>query len=170
MVVPWLVLAGLALVAFAGPLLTGARALGSFGMTVAHQCVPGQGPLAWLGMHLALVRDSYDCPAQTLALGGSPDDVGLVIVTIALPVLVVHALGVALGVRGFSVLARGFARCGQLLRGPFAALGSALRMRGAGLIVQDVRTVIAPLVGLRPRLRALVMAPALRGPPLGVLA
>ena len=158
----------MAVVLMAGPVVLGARALSALGVAFAHQCVPGQGPFAWLGMRMALVRSSYDCPEQMVALGGAPEDVGLVIATIALPILLLHGAGFVVGVGLVSASLRWFGRCAQLAGGRLGSLVRALIGHPSDARVQvpaDISALTTGWARPAPRLRALVMAPALRGPP-----
>ena len=163
----------MAVVLMVGPVILGSRALSAMGVALAHQCVPGQGPFAWLGMRMALVRASYDCPEQMVALGGAPEDVGLVIATIALPILLLHGVGFVVGVGLASASSRWFGRCAQLAVGRLSSLVRALIGNPSDVCVRAPADISALTTGRArpaPRLRALVMAPALRGPPWNVAA
>ncbi len=71
-----------------------------------HACLPGEGPIGWLGLRLALLRGSVDCPEGTLALGGSASRSALVVVSVALPTLLVHLLAAVCGASLSALLAR----------------------------------------------------------------
>jgi hypothetical protein len=60
------------------------------GFSIVHQCVPTPGGWGALGVHLALLRESPDCPVGTAALGGDPTRVVTVVGVLALPVLLAH--------------------------------------------------------------------------------
>lgn len=161
-VLPVIASAVIALVLFArvfGALVT---ALEQRGFALLHQCVP-DGAVSGLGLHLAVVRTSADCPAGTLALGGKPDDVAAVVAAITLPVLLLHIGG---GFAGFSVLAhlqRSMVRCARLAR---VLRFSALTAVGLP-VVPDLRQPAIPdrdAAVMPPRI-ALVLAPVRRGPP-----
>jgi len=94
--VPWSPLAALALLgALVGP-----------AQLVLHHCVAGAGPVGWLGLRLALLRGSADCPDGALAVGGTGAHSALVVVSVALPTLVAHVLAVAGGVSLSALLSR----------------------------------------------------------------
>lgn len=90
--------------------LLGAVALGVAlvgpAQVVLHGCVPGEGRLGWLGLRMALLRTSVDCPEGALAWGGSSADSAIVVISVAVPTLAVHALAVASGVSVSALLAR----------------------------------------------------------------
>lgn len=133
------------------------------GFALAHQCLPDGGSFAWLGMHLAVVRTSPDCPAGTVALGGRPDDVAAVIAAIALPVLVSHLLGGFAGVGLAAYLSRAFERCVGLMRALWSLVrGTADRPI---LLIGERRSVIIRRGQPMPRRLALALAPVRRGPP-----
>lgn len=75
------------------------------GVLRVEPCLPIGGVGAQVGLHLALVRPAAECESTGLALGGSRDDVLAVIVTLALPALLLNlaaalaALGVLAAVR-----------------------------------------------------------------------
>jgi len=62
-----------------------------------HACLPGDGPVGWLGLRLALLRSSVDCPDGALALGGSTSRSALVVVSVAVPVLLAHVVAAVCG-------------------------------------------------------------------------
>ncbi|WP_029290734.1 hypothetical protein [Cellulomonas sp. HZM] len=90
--------------------LTGALALGSAALTLAagrlalHGCFDA-GPGAGAALRLALLRRSADCPDGSFAAGGTV----FVLLSVALPVLVAHAL-LALGGAGLASFAARAAR------------------------------------------------------------
>lgn len=98
--IPWPPLAAVALtIAVAG-------ALAGPGRLVLHACVPGAGAPGWLGLRLALLRASVDCPDGFLAVGGTGASGALVVVSVAVPALLVHLLAVACGLSLSALLAR----------------------------------------------------------------
>jgi len=103
--IPWPPLVAAALVAaLAGP-----------AQIVVHTCVPGASSLGWLGLRLALLRSSAECPDGSLALGGSGAQSALVLISIAIPTLLVHLFALAGGVSLSAVLARAAAAARTLL-------------------------------------------------------
>lgn len=94
---------------------------------VLHSCVPGEGRLGWLGLRMALLRTSVDCPDGTLAWGGSGADSAIVVISVAVPTLAVHALAVASGVSVSALLARAAAGIRVVLGAVLRALPAAPR-------------------------------------------
>lgn len=78
-----------------------ARALG-WGQVVLDSCVPVRGPVGFLGVHLALLRDSAGCPEGTLAV--TPG--GGVVASIALGTLLVDLVLLGGGVTLAGLVAR----------------------------------------------------------------
>jgi len=81
-----------------------------------HACLTGGGLLAWLGLRLALVRTSVDCPEGTLVLAGSTARGALVVASIAAPTLLVHLLAAACGVSLSALLTRAASGIRAVLR------------------------------------------------------
>ncbi len=132
------------------------------GFALLHQCVPDAGAFGWMGVHLAVVRTSNECPAGTLALGGEPDGVAAVLAAVTLPVLLLHLGGGFAGLGLFSALRRVMTRCsqlGRLLR--FATLTTASLPVAPKLQPSQLDSHLAAL----PRRLALILAPVRRGPP-----
>lgn len=140
------------------------------GYVVVHQCVALPGAWRVLGMHLALVRESPDCPLGSAALGGDPTSAAGVLGVLAVPVLVVHVLALLTGWGATTALRRGLARLGGLT-------GARRLRRLAGLPGHRV------VVPAGPRTTPVVDAPlrrlhhvvlghvqTLRGPPAAALA
>lgn len=129
-----------------------------------HACLPGHGPLGWLGLRLALARSSVDCPEGTLALGGTGARSALVVVWIAAPTLLVHLLAAACGVSLSALLARAASGIGVLLGAVLRVLPGAPRapwVRAAGVVGRDL--AVAPT-------RVLAMRHPDRGPPVSSAA
>lgn len=148
--------------------LLGAGAWGGRSIAVLHACVPDGGPLGWMGIHLALVRSSAQCPAQTLALGGEPGQVAVVLATVALPVVVLHVAGLFAAAGALAALGRGISRAGALVRARVRAV-----LTGPVLVAAGGARRAAVLA--QPRVRdgkheALARVPARRGPPALALA
>ena len=57
------------------------------GITLLSRCVTGAGAAGWWATHLAMVRVDATCPEGTLALGGAPGDVAVVLATVTVPAL-----------------------------------------------------------------------------------
>lgn len=162
-VLPLIATAGIGLILFARVLGALVTSLEQRGFALLHQCVPDGGAASWLGVHLAVVRTSPDCPTGSLALGGQPDGVAAVIAAVTLPVLLLHLGG---GFAGFSILAHlqgSMVRCVRLVR----------RLRFSALVAvvlpgfPDVQqpAVLERSDAVMPRRIALVLAPVRRGPP-----
>ena len=130
------------------------------GITVLSRCVTGSGPGAWWATHLAMVRVDAACPEGTLALGGAPDDVAVVLASVTLPVLLVQLLVLAVAGRLLAVV-----------RTTLRAVRAVLRPRPVrAAVTVDVpraRVRLVPrAVVHRPRVRVGGPVPVRRGPPL----
>lgn len=153
----------LAMVLFARVLGVVVTQLEQRGFALLHQCVPDGGALSWLGMHLAVVRTSVECPAGTLALGGQPDGVAAVVAAITLPVLLLHFGGGFAGMGLVAHLRKSLARC--------VHLGRRLRFAVLTVVGLPVAPDVSPAlprteVARMPRRLALALVPVRRGPPL----
>lgn len=141
-------------------LAAGVVALAAHAPVLVHRCLPADGLTGGLGVRLALLRADADCPSGTLALGGEPERVMSLLVVVAVPVVLAHALSLlaaACVVAGARLLVRAVGRVAGVVlpvlpRAP----------RGA---VERPRTVVAVAVGdvVRAVLDAGVPR---RGPPL----
>ena len=136
------------------------------GFSVVHQCLPAPGGWGVAGVHLALLRESADCPAGTAALGGDPAHVVTVVGVLALPVLLAHValLLAGCGLAAFAVQVRDRLtavlsprRAVAILRARLAPVRRSCR--------QIVRTETAVLRHL-----ALAAVRSLRGPPAALAA
>lgn len=78
--------------------------LGVQGRVLLHQCVAADGPLAALGVRLAVLRSAAECPDGALGLGAASTG-AVLLLSLALPVVAVHVLLAACGL-GLGVLAR----------------------------------------------------------------
>lgn len=87
-----------------------------------HSCLPGEGPVGWLGLRLALMRSSPDCPEGTLAVGGSAANSALVVFSVAMPTLLVHLLAAVCGVSLSALLARAASGIRRVLRSAWRVL------------------------------------------------
>ena len=147
--VSWPPLAGLALVgALIGP-----------AQLAVHHCVAGAGPVGWLGLRLALLRTSADCPDGALAVGGSGAHGALVVVSVAVPTLLAHVLAVAGGLGLSALLAQAASGIRLVLRAVLHVLPGAPRVpwvRAALVAAREIAVV---------RTRALPVRHWDRGPP-----
>lgn len=136
------------------------------GFSLVHQCLPAPGGWGVAGVHLALLRETADCPAGTAALGGDPAHVVTVVGVLALPVLLAHLAlllagcglaAVAMRVRDRLAVVLSPRRVVALLRTPLAPVGRSCRQ-----VVRTVTTVLRHL--------ALAAVRSLRGPPAALAA
>lgn len=118
-------------------------ALASRTQLALHACLPGEGPVGWLGLRLALLRASVDCPEGTLALGGSTSRSALVVVSVAVPTLLAHVLAAACGLSLSALLARAASGVRGVLGAAWRVLPAEPRAtwwRAVGLV--PARTVV----------------------------
>ncbi|ADG73590.1 hypothetical protein Cfla_0678 [Cellulomonas flavigena DSM 20109] len=119
--------------------------LAAHGRVLLHQCVVADGPLASVGVRMAVLRSAVECPEGTLGLGAASTG-AVLLLSVALPVVVLHLLLVACGLGLGVVLRRGAAAVASLLVAhllpPVVAVGlpavaerRALAGTGAGLRV-----------------------------------
>ena len=136
------------------------------GFSVVHQCLPAPGAWGVAGVHLALLRESADCPAGTAALGGDPAHVVTVVGVLALPVLLAHVglllagcgvAAVALRVRDRLTVVLSPRRAVGLLRVPLVPVARSCRV-----VVRSATKVLHHL--------ALAAVRSLRGPPSALAA
>ncbi|MBO0921748.1 hypothetical protein J1G42_13035 [Cellulomonas sp. zg-ZUI222] len=78
--------------------------LGAQGRVLLHQCVTADGPLASLGVRLAVLRSAAECPDGTLGLGPASHG-AVLLLSVAAPVVAAHLLLTAAGL-GLGVVAR----------------------------------------------------------------
>jgi len=121
-----------------------------------QQCVPGTG-LARFGVTLALLHPDDACPNGALALGGDQRQVLGVVVMVALPVLLAHVMGAAVGIGAL-------ARLHGLLRAALALLVPALRVPAAVPTWEPLVLAVDVPVD-RPASREVVGVLRRRGPP-----
>lgn len=149
--------------------IPGATLLARQGFAVVHQCLPDPGAWGVIGMHLALVRESPDCPAGTVALGGEPGAAVTVLGVLAFPVLLAH-LGVLLvAALASAVVTRALGRARVVVdaaaRGVRALVGGRIVAVAVPGGRDDDRTEgVDRARGLRPRHLVLAVR-TLRGPP-----
>jgi hypothetical protein len=126
-------------------------------------CVPGDGVTGWLGVHLALVQPTASCPAGELALGGAPDRMLAVMITLAVPVLLAHLAAIGTSAGAIAVI-RAIARTVRHLVG---------RTRVPGAPARVAVRARAPRIGAGAMLspsRGLLRALPRRGPPAVAIA
>ncbi|MDO8106640.1 hypothetical protein Q6348_05445 [Isoptericola sp. b441] len=131
-----------------------------FGAILVHQCVAGDGMAGALGLRLALLRPDAACPSGALAVGGDSRQVMGVLVVVALPLLLVHLLGLTMA-------AGLLARIGLAVRTVVRVLAGLVRRPEPArpALPRCARPVPAGL--LRGAVEgAPVGSPLLRGPPL----
>jgi len=90
--------------ALAGVLAVLSVVLGVQGRVLLHQCVSAEGPLAALGVRMAVLRSASECPDGALGLG-SVSTGAVLLLSVALPVVATHVLLTACGL-GLGVVAR----------------------------------------------------------------
>ncbi|MBD7917299.1 hypothetical protein H9657_03275 [Cellulomonas sp. Sa3CUA2] len=78
--------------------------VGAQGRVLLHQCVVADGPLAALGVRMALLRSASECPDGALGLGSASTG-AVLLLSVALPVVAAHVLLTACGL-GLGVVAR----------------------------------------------------------------
>lgn len=134
--------------------------LGEHGVSLVSRCVTTAGAPAWWATHLAMVRVDAACPEGSLALGGAPGDVAVVLATIALPALLVQAVMLVV-VGGVLAAVRTSWRCARAVVGATILLP----VPTPGVTpVGRVRPVPRPFVR-RVRVRVGGPVPVRRGPP-----
>jgi hypothetical protein len=150
-------LVGLAAAAAATALTVGFAAQGR---VMLHDCVSAGGPLGPLGLRLSVLQDAADCPEGSYALGAVSRG-GVVLLSVALPVLALYVLLTACGVGLSALLVRVVRQARALVSGALPRFRSvaprALVRPGAGLVPSS-RPVL-------PAVRVLVGSIARRGPP-----
>lgn len=133
--------------------------LGVQGRVLLHQCLTAEGPLAALGMRLAVLRSAAECPEGAVGLGSTSQG-AVVLLSVALPALAAHVL-LAAGGLGLGVAVR---RAAAAVRSVLATrLAAPTRLRPA-LVPARVR-VTADVVVRVPAGRVLDPARPHRGPP-----
>ncbi|MGP7960156.1 hypothetical protein ACTVCO_05000 [Sanguibacter sp. A247] len=134
--------------------------LGEHGVSIVSRCVTTAGAPVWWATHLAMVRVDAACPEGSLALGGAPADVAVVLATIALPALLAQAL-VLVAVGGVLAALRASWHCARAVLGAPMALPVATPSAPP---VARVRTIPRPFVR-RVLVRVGGPVPVRRGPP-----
>ncbi|TKR22109.1 hypothetical protein FA014_18220 [Cellulomonas hominis] len=150
------------------PLLTAVASLVALGgagwlgavRTVVHQCVAIDGPLALLGVRLALLEDAADCPTGVaLPVGASHGAV--LALGLVLPLVALHA---ALGALGLGLTAL-LLRAARTVRAVLGAVLRPLPRAARGRLTVTPRPAPAARAGhARPAVLARALHPH-RGPP-----
>ena len=135
--------------------------LASHGRLVLHECLDADGYLAPLGVRLALLGGSADCPDGTVAMTPVARTGVMLVLGLAVPVILGHLLLALGGVGLTAVLARVAATTGLVLR---AVLDRAPRAPHA-VQARPRLVVVGPHLPDLLR-RALASAHLRRGPPL----
>lgn len=134
--------------------------LGEAGVSVVSRCVSGTGTTAWWATHLAMIRADATCPEGTLALGGAPADVAVVVATVALPALLAQAVLLVVA-GGLVTTLRTTLRSVRVLAGRRLVLRATVPT-----IVPRGRVRLAPRPHIRrARVRVGGPVPVRRGPP-----
>ena len=145
--------AAAAVLALVGALVGGlVWALANGAHVVLRACLPGQGSLGGLGLRLALLRTSADCPEGALVLGGTSTRGALVLVSIAVPTLVGHLLAAACGLSASALLARAASGIGGLLGAALRSLPGAPRapwVRAALAVGRDLAVPVTRVLAVR---------------------
>lgn len=90
-------------------------ALSRRGLVLTSGCLSDQLGLGWWGTHLAMVRTSAECPEGTLALGGEPGVAAAVVVSVAIPALLAHALAALASAGALGVVRSALRAVGRIL-------------------------------------------------------
>ncbi|MCG7287187.1 hypothetical protein MHY85_14560 [Cellulomonas sp. ACRRI] len=139
--------------------LGGAAWLGAV-RTVVHQCVTIDGPLALLGVRLALLEDAADCPTG-VALAPGTSHGAVLALGLVLPLVALHAVLGALGLGLAALLVRAAGTARTVLGAVLRPLPRAAHARPAGA----PRPAPAARAGhARPAVLARALHPH-RGPP-----
>lgn len=131
------------------------------GRMLLHACTSADGPLAMLGVRLALLQGSADCPDGSLAMDPASAHRAVLVMTLAFPVVAAHAALGACGIGLTALLVRVVNAAGRLLR--------AVLRRWTGPMAPHVpaRAPLTAAAGPVARLRSVRLAsPLRRGPPL----
>jgi len=141
-------------------------ALSERGLALTSGCLSDRFGVGLWGTHLAMVRTSAECPEGTFALGGEPGAAAAVVVSVALPALVVHALAALV-----SAGALGVARSALRAVGRILSSATARFPRPAALPDVEARpAVVRPVLDEVAHTLRLALAPVRRGPPVLVPA
>lgn len=133
--------------------------LGVQGRVLLHQCLAAEGPLAALGMRLAVLRSAAECPEGAVGLGTTSQG-AVVLLSVALPVLAAHVLLAACGLGLGAAARRGAATVRALLAARLVA-----RTPVAPVVVPARVRVTADVAVRVPAGRVLDPARPHRGPP-----
>ncbi|MBO3736579.1 hypothetical protein [Actinoplanes flavus] len=131
-------------------------------MVAVQRCMAPDRRLAWLGIHLALLREHAECAAGQMALDVSPGRIAGIVVLVAVPQLLGNLFTLA-GAAGLWAMLR------VVLAGAAAALGRLSPRLHVHVIAAagSCRPVLDPAWGLSLRPWQLDRSPVRRrGPPL----
>lgn len=149
-----------ALAALGVLLAVAAVAVAAEGRVLLHQCLTADGPLGALGVRLAVLRSTVECPEGTLGLGTASQG-AVLLLSVALPVVGAHLL-LAAGGLGLGVVVR---RGAAVVRALVASRLVPLVAVPAPALVPVRRAALVPAVGPPLVGRALDPARPHRGPP-----
>lgn len=127
------------------------------GTVQVTRCVAVPEGVAQLGIRLALLRHSADCPSTGVALGGEQEQVLGVALVLTLPMLLLHLAAVAGGWGALGALRRSLARLARLR--PWRWLPREVSTSIIGPAVPVFRSLTAPRRDIHLRV------PLWRGPP-----
>ncbi|NLT54172.1 MAG: hypothetical protein GXX79_06300 [Actinomycetales bacterium] len=128
-------------------------------LVAIRRCISPDQPVAWLGVHLALVHHDPVCPDSGMALGPDPAQGAWLTVLVAAPMLVANAIGVLSAMACWAAVLAALARMAALVGGLWRPPTDPSLALPARRLRVDVRT--APAV-----VTATVPHPILRrGPP-----
>lgn len=96
------------------------------GRVMLHDCFGAAGALGPLGLRLAVLRDAAQCPDGTYGLGPVPAG-AVVLFSVALPVLLLHAVLAAGGVGLWALVLRAVRGAGAVLGRVLGVVGLRLR-------------------------------------------
>ncbi len=131
------------------------------GRVLLHACTTADGPLAMLGVRLALLQGGADCPDGTLAMGPADPRGAVLVLSLAVPVLAAHVALGACGLGLTAIMVRVAGAAAQVLAGALHRLPSAM----ASIVPRRPAPAAGP--GPAARLRSVRLAsPLRRGPPL----
>lgn len=141
-------------------------ALSQRGLALTSGCLSDQLGLGWWGTHLAMVRTSAECPEGTLAVGGEPGVAAAVVVSVALPALLAHALAALVSAGTLGAVRSALHAVGHLLGRATARLPRPATVPDVEARPAFVRTVHEQTA----HTLRLALAPVRRGPPVLVPA
>jgi hypothetical protein len=130
-------------------LVAGVAALAAHAPVLVHRCLPADGVTGALGLRLALLRPEADCPSGTLAVGGETGQVMGLLVLVAVPVVVAHALSLlaaACVVAGAGLLVRAVTRLAGTVVPTLPGVPRSVVDRPRTLAAAVVRAAVRPVL------------------------